>query len=80
MTTMFAGNRNIQIRVKGSRSLMHLKAWSTEGLLRDGSSNLSASAKHQDNSITLSSDPTEIKEFEEKFQEMWERSDNIVVQ
>ena len=80
MMTMFAGNRNIQIRVKGSRSLMHLKAWSTEGLLRDGSSNLSASAKHQDNSITLSSDPTEIKEFEEKFQEMWERSDNIVVQ
>jgi hypothetical protein len=80
MMTMFAGNRNIQIRVKGSRSLMHLKAWSTEGLLRDGSSNLSASAKHQDNSITLSSDPAEIKEFEEKFQEMWERSDNIVVQ
>ena len=25
MTTMFAGNRSIQIRVKGSRALMHLE-------------------------------------------------------
>ena len=80
MTTMFAGNRNIQIRVKGSRALMHLKAWSTEGLLRDGSSNLSAAAKHQDNSVVLSSDADEIQAFEKKFTEMWNRSDNIVIQ
>jgi phosphatidylserine/phosphatidylglycerophosphate/cardiolipin synthase-like enzyme len=80
MTTIFAGNPNIQIRVKGSRALMHLKAWSTEGLLRDGSSNLSAAAKHQDNSVVLSSDADEIQAFEKKFTEMWDRSDNIVIQ
>jgi phosphatidylserine/phosphatidylglycerophosphate/cardiolipin synthase-like enzyme len=80
MTTIFAGNPNIQIRVKGSRALMHLKAWSTVGLLRDGSSNLSAAAKHQDNSVVLSSDADEIQAFEKKFTEMWDRSDNIVIQ
>jgi len=80
MTAMFTGNPNIQIRVKGSRALMHLKAWSTEGLLRDGSSNLSAAAKHQDNSVVLSSDADEIQAFENKFTEMWNRSDNIVIQ
>jgi PLD-like domain len=80
MTTIFAGNPNIQIRVKGSRTLMHLKAWCTEGMLRDGSSNLSAAAKHQDNSVVLSSDADEIQAFEKKFTEMWNRSDNIVIQ
>jgi phosphatidylserine/phosphatidylglycerophosphate/cardiolipin synthase-like enzyme len=80
MTTIFAGNPNIQIRVKGSRALMHLKAWSTEGMLRDGSSNLSAAAKHQDNSVVLSSDADEIQAFEKKFTEMWNRFDNIVIQ
>jgi len=80
MNRMFAGNRNIQIRVKGSHALMHLKAWSTEGLLSDGSSNLSAAAKHQDNSIILSSDAEEIQAFEKKFSEMWNRPDNIIIQ
>ena len=80
MNTIFAGNPNVQIRIKGSRALMHLKAWSTKGLLRDGSSNLSAAAKHQDNIIVLSSDPDEIRAFEKKFSEMWNRSDNIVIQ
>jgi len=80
MSTIFAGNPNIQIRVKGSRALMHLKAWSTEGLLRDGSSNLSAAAKHQDNSVVLSSDADAIQAFEKKFSEMWNRPDNIIVQ
>jgi phosphatidylserine/phosphatidylglycerophosphate/cardiolipin synthase-like enzyme len=80
MTLMFAGNRNIQIRVKGSRALMHLKAWSTDGLLRDGSSNLSAAAKHQDNSIVLSSNADEIQAFERKFAEMWNRPDNSIIQ
>ena len=80
MTTIFAGNPNVQIRVKGSRALMHLKAWSAEGMLRDGSSNLSAAAKHQDNSVVLSPDPDEIRAFEKKFSEMWNRFDNIVIQ
>ena len=79
-TTMFAGNRNVQIRVRGSRALMHLKAWSAEGLLRDGSSNLSAAAKHQDNSVVLSSNADEIRAFEKKVTKMWNRSDNIVIQ
>ena len=79
MTLMFAGNRNIQIRVKSSRALMHLKVWSTDGLLREGSSNLSAAAKHQDNSIVLSSNVDEIQAFERKFAEMWNRPDNIII-
>jgi phosphatidylserine/phosphatidylglycerophosphate/cardiolipin synthase-like enzyme len=80
MSMIFAGNPNIHIRVKGSHALMHLKAWSTEGLLRDGSSNLSAAAKHQDNSIVLSSDADDIQAFENKFTEMWNRPDNILIQ
>jgi len=80
VTTMFSGNRNVQIRVKGSNDLMHLKAWATEGMVRDGSSNESAAAKHQDNSVTLSSSPEEVQAFETKFDDMWNRSDNIVIQ
>lgn len=80
ITDMFAGNQNVQIRVKGSHDLMHLKAWATEGLLRDGSSNVSAAAKHQDNSVILSSNSEEITAFEDKFQDMWDRSDNVVIQ
>jgi len=76
---MSAGNHNVQIRVSGSRALMHLKAWSSEGL-RDGNSNLSAAAKHQDNSVVLSSNADEIRAFEKKFTKMWSRSDNIVIQ
>jgi hypothetical protein len=80
MTEMFAGNPNVQIRVKGSNALMHLKAWATEGMVRDGSSNVSAAAKHQDNSVTLSSSPEEVKAFEAKFEDMWNRPDNVVIQ
>jgi hypothetical protein len=54
--------------------------WSTDGLLREGSSNLSAAAKHQDNSIVLSSNVDEIQAFERKFAEMWNRPDNIIIQ
>jgi hypothetical protein len=42
--------------------------------------NLSAAAKHQNNSVVLSSDADEIQAFEKKFTEMWNRSDNIAIQ
>lgn len=80
MAEIFKDDANIEIRVKGSRSLMHLKSWATPTILRDGSSNLSAAAKHQDNTVIISSDPAEIKDFEEKFEDMWNRPDNLKVQ
>jgi phosphatidylserine/phosphatidylglycerophosphate/cardiolipin synthase-like enzyme len=80
VSELFHGNRNIQIRVKHSRTLMHLKAFSDGNYLRDGSANFSASAKHQDNSLTISKDADQIKAYESKFEEMWSRSDNIVIQ
>ena len=59
---------------------MHLKSWTNGIILRDGSSNISASAKHQDNTVIISGDKEEIAEFTAKFEEMWHRPDNLIVQ
>jgi phosphatidylserine/phosphatidylglycerophosphate/cardiolipin synthase-like enzyme len=73
-------NPNIAIRVKHSRDLMHLKEWSDGTRLREGSSNWSPSGeKRQDNSVVFL-DKQAAQSFEQKFQEMWERPDNLVVQ
>jgi hypothetical protein len=78
---MFQGNRNIQIRVKASMVLMHIKSWSDGCSWRDGSANWSPSGeKQQDNSLTLTIDPKAVSNFETKFNEIWNRSDNFVVQ
>lgn len=77
-----AGNPNISIRVKGNRrDLMHLKAWSNGELLREGSTNWSIGGeKYQDNSLFVLRDQTSIAAFERKFEEMWGRPGNQVVQ
>ena len=84
VTGLLRGEKNIHIRVKssGRRDLMHLKAYAIDGkLLRDGSANWSAAGeKAQDNNAHFSNDPAEIKTFEQQFEEMWQRSDNFVVQ
>lgn len=78
---MFQGNPNILIRVKGSRTLMHLKAWSDGCLLREGSANWSPSGeKQQDNTLTLTTDIKSIHNYEAGFRAIWDRADNEVIQ
>ena len=75
---LFRGQANIHVKVKGSRDLMHLKAYLVDGvLLRDGSANWSPSGlKRQDNNAHFTSDPEQVKRFHDTFEEMWARSDN----
>jgi phosphatidylserine/phosphatidylglycerophosphate/cardiolipin synthase-like enzyme len=78
---LFRGNPNIEIRVKKSRTLMHLKQYWTGQVLRDGSANMSPSGlKAQNNSLTLTTNADDIRLFQANFNEMWGRSDNIVIQ
>lgn len=75
------GSRNIHIRVKSNKVLMHLKAFSDGQFLRDGSANWSPSGEmKQDNSLTVSFDKDAIKSFEDQFNDVWSRGDNYVVQ
>jgi phosphatidylserine/phosphatidylglycerophosphate/cardiolipin synthase-like enzyme len=77
----FAAEPNISICVKHSRELMHLKEW-TDGIrLREGSANWSPSGeKRQDNSAAVITNKQASQTFEQKFQDMWDRPDNIRVQ
>ncbi|MFB3813567.1 MAG: phospholipase D-like domain-containing protein [Terriglobales bacterium] len=79
-TEMFRGESNIQVRVKHSRELMHLKAYCVDGtLLRDGSANWSPSGlKRQDNSVRLTTDPNQVEAFRRVFEGMWARDNDII--
>ncbi len=79
---IFRGQSNIHLKVKGSRELMHLKAFLVDdALLRDGSANWSPSGlKRQDNNAHFTADPEQVKRFHDAFEEMWSRSDNEVIQ
>jgi phosphatidylserine/phosphatidylglycerophosphate/cardiolipin synthase-like enzyme len=81
-TDQFRGENNIQVRVKHSKELMHLKAYLVDGkVLRTGSANWSPSGlKRQDNNAHFATDPTQVKAFQAAFEEMWSRDDNDVVQ
>jgi phosphatidylserine/phosphatidylglycerophosphate/cardiolipin synthase-like enzyme len=81
-TSMLTGEGNVQIRVKEHRELMHLKAFLVDGtLLRDGSANWSPSGeKRQDNNAHFTADPAQAEAFRKVFEEMWSRTDNLVVQ
>jgi phosphatidylserine/phosphatidylglycerophosphate/cardiolipin synthase-like enzyme len=77
----FAQEQNISIRVKHSSELMHLKEWSDGSRLREGSANWSPSGeKRQDNSAVIITNKQASQNFERKFQDMWDRPDNIQVQ
>ncbi len=82
-TALLRGVPNVEIRVKpsGRRDLMHLKAYVVDGtLLRDGSANWSnAGLKLQDNNARYTTDPAEIRAFEQAFAEMWSRPGNTEV-
>ncbi len=81
-TEQFRNEANIQIRVKHSKELMHLKAYLVDGrILRTGSANWSPSGlKRQDNNAHFCTDPAQIKIYQGVFEDMWNRSDNEVVQ
>ncbi len=83
-TQMLTGISNIHIRVKqGSpRDLMHSKSVLVDGeTLRDGSANWSAGAlRFQDNNWFLTGDRQIVSAFAAKFEEMWTRPTNLIVQ
>ncbi|MDR3762589.1 MAG: phospholipase D-like domain-containing protein [Acidobacteriota bacterium] len=69
---------NLEMRVKGTRELMHLKAYAIDGTeLRTGSANWSPTGeKRQDNNAHFTTDPTQVKLFEKNFATIWERDNN----
>jgi phosphatidylserine/phosphatidylglycerophosphate/cardiolipin synthase-like enzyme len=73
---------NIQVRVKHSSTLAHMKAYEIDGrVLRTGSANFSANAeRRQDNDLLILRDETAINSFRAKFDEMWDRPDNETIQ
>jgi phosphatidylserine/phosphatidylglycerophosphate/cardiolipin synthase-like enzyme len=75
------GIPNVQIKVKMSSVLMHLKSYVVDGAtLRDGSANFSPEGEiQQDNSLTLTDDPAAVAAFQAKFEAMWARPDNQTV-
>jgi len=83
------GAPGVEIRVKRSKVLMHLKAYEVEVnrpedfdafYVRDGSANFSeAGERRQDNSLALATDPKTGAAFGLKFRAMWARPDNLTV-
>ena len=79
---------NVHIRVKGglAKDLMHQKDYCIDctdhaGTLREGSANWSIGAERfQDNALWFTSEPKELAAFERKFDEMWNRPSNRIVQ
>jgi len=82
LNTLFRGQANIHVRVKGVTALAHLKAYAVDGkLLREGSANWSAQGlKVQDNSLVVIREPTAVTKFESDFEAIWNRASNQAVQ
>ena len=83
VASMFRGHNNIHMRVKpASRiDLMHLKCWSDGQVLRDGSANWStAGLKRQDNDARFTTNRQEVQEFNQNFEQLWNRPTNTRVQ
>ena len=70
----------VQVKVKASRDLMHLKSYAIDGaLLRTGSANWSPTGlKRQDNDLQYVVDPVLARQFEARFSEIWDRPGNFV--
>ena len=74
--TLLAGG--VEVRVKASQDLMHLKSYVIDGaLLRTGSANWSPTGlKRQDNDVHYEVDRTLAALFETRFEAMWDRATN----
>jgi phosphatidylserine/phosphatidylglycerophosphate/cardiolipin synthase-like enzyme len=72
---------NIEIRIKHSRTLMHLKSYSIDGItLRSGSANFSPTGeKRQDNDLLLTRDHGSVERFRLNFEQLWSRADNETI-
>ncbi|MDE1162644.1 MAG: phospholipase D-like domain-containing protein [Acidobacteriaceae bacterium] len=70
---------NVQIEVKHSKTLMHLKSYAVDGAtLRSGSANFSPTGeKRQDNDLILTHDGASVDRFERNFAVLWARRDNV---
>jgi phosphatidylserine/phosphatidylglycerophosphate/cardiolipin synthase-like enzyme len=83
-TGSLRGVANIEVRIKADRgrNIMHLKAYLVDGaMLRDGSANWSPSGlKGQDNNAHFTNDPAQVRAFEQDFEAMWQRADNLTPQ
>jgi phosphatidylserine/phosphatidylglycerophosphate/cardiolipin synthase-like enzyme len=73
-----AATPNVEVKIKHSRVLMHLKSYAVDGqTLRSGSANFSASAlKRQDNDLVMTRDTATVRRFELDFNQIWSRPDN----
>lgn len=73
-----AATPNVEVKIKHSRVLMHLKSYAVDGqTLRSGSANFSPSAlKRQDNDLVLTKDAVSVRRFELDFNQLWSRLDN----
>jgi phosphatidylserine/phosphatidylglycerophosphate/cardiolipin synthase-like enzyme len=73
-----AATPNVEVKIKHSRVLMHLKSYAVDGqTLRSGSANFSPSAlKRQDNDLVLTKDAATVRRFELDFNQLWSRPDN----
>lgn len=73
-----AATPNVEVRVKHSKTLMHLKSYVVDGsLLRSGSANFSPTGeKRQDNDLSFLHDPALVQGFEANFDKLWSRPDN----
>ncbi|WP_185827274.1 phospholipase D-like domain-containing protein [Edaphobacter aggregans] len=69
---------NIEIRIKHSRTLMHLKSYSIDGMaLSSGSANFSPTGeKWQDNDLLLPRDRGSVERFKLNFEQLWARVNN----
>ena len=78
---LLLGVTGVEIKVKQSMILMHLKSYLVDGItLRDGSANFSPLGEsEQDNSVTFTDDAAAVGAFVSKFQAMWARPDNMSV-
>ncbi len=70
----------VEVKVKASRDLMHLKSYAIDSaVLRTGSANCSPTGlKRQDNDLRYEVDPALARQFEARFAEMWDRPGNFV--
>lgn len=80
--SILRGTPNLQIKVKGSSTLQHLKAYCIDGrVVRDGSANWSPTGeKRQDNSLVILTSSSAVQRFQQVFNEIWSRTDNQVIQ
>ena len=79
-TTAILTAAGIEVRIKGQKDLMHLKAYRSDGCVRTGSANWSPTGlKRQDNDVRYECSPAAAEQFSSEFEELWRRPSNLIV-